>query len=95
MTLTRINGHSIKITDDSIEYRGRTYPIAGAAASYTTRRQGVPLISRRTVCEVTISGQGWQIAGRVRSFGSPQDDRAGRRLVQRINERAYQPDARG
>lgn len=80
----RINNRNIALGADTLTWRGRTYELAGASATYSTQRRGIPLLSRRTVTTVTITGQGWTITGEAKGFGweTPQ------RFVTKVNERA-------
>jgi hypothetical protein len=77
----RLNGRKLTINDGALSYGGRDYPLAGAQATYSEQRRGIPGLTRRTVYHVQITGPGWVISGRTGLRGVPL-------FVHRLNERA-------
>jgi hypothetical protein len=77
----RLNGRKLTINDRTLTYGGHNYPLAGAQATDTEQRRGIPGLTRRTVYHVQITGPGWAISGKTGLRGVP-------RFVRKLNERA-------
>jgi hypothetical protein len=77
----RLNGRKLTISDSTLTYGGREYPLAGAQATDSEQRRGIPGLTRRTVHHVQITGPGWAISSKTGLRGVP-------RFVRKLNERA-------
>ena len=89
-----IDGHTLKVNPDStLTYRGKTHPLAGAHASHTETRRGIPLVSRRTLYTVTVEGAGFYITGPVRMLfpAFRSQGKAVRKVVTDINSQSHMP----